>query len=147
MRRTERMRARRGERGTALAELAILLPILLFLSMVVFEGAAMIRTHQVLNNAAREGARFAVQPENQGNTGGLQQAVIDYAALNDVTLSAAQINVDQESSIPGPNGVLMSASVITVTRPYTLNVLPNIPGFNISNSVTLVGRAGFRNFY
>ncbi|HUR37732.1 MAG TPA: TadE/TadG family type IV pilus assembly protein [Terriglobales bacterium] len=147
MRRIESSRGRRGERGTALAELAIVLPLLLFTSMVVFEGAAMIRTHQILNNAAREGARFAVQPENQGNTGGLQQAVIDYAALNDVSITAAQVSVDQGGSIPGPNGILMSSSVVTVTRPYTLNILPNIPGFNISNSVTLVGRAGFRNFY
>jgi Flp pilus assembly protein TadG len=127
--------------------MALMLPLLLFFAIVVFEGGAMIRTHQILNNAAREGARFATQKENQGNTGGLQQVVVNYAALNNVTITAGEVAVDQGQSIPGPNGVLMSSSVVTVTHPYTLEILPNLPGSTISNTFNLVGRAEFRNFF
>lgn len=47
-------------KGTQVVELALVLPLLLFLSLAVSEGAYMIRAHQVLNNAAREGARLAI---------------------------------------------------------------------------------------
>jgi Flp pilus assembly protein TadG len=150
MRRTRRIsrRSRRGERGTAIVEFAIVLSLLLFFAIVVFEGAAMIRTHQVINNAAREGARFAVQ-KNYAISGPaeLQQAVVSYAALNDVTLQADEVTIDQDQAIPGPNGIYMNASRVTVSHPYPLVVLPKIPGFTIPTTVTLVGRAEFRNFF
>src|SRR5262245_6084163 len=139
MRRTRANRRQSRERGTQIAEMALVLPLLLFFAIVVFEGGAMIRTHQILNNAAREGARFATQKENQGNTAGLQQVVVNYAALNNVTITAGEVAVDQGQSIPGPNGVLMSSSVVTVTHPYTLEILPNLPGSPISNTYALVG--------
>jgi Flp pilus assembly protein TadG len=150
MRRIERspQRFRRDQRGTALLEFAIVLSLLLFFAIVVFEGAALIRTHQVINNAAREGARFAAQKSfaNSG-PGDLQQVVVNYAALNNVNITPAEVAVDQGQAIPGPNGVFISASRVTVTHPYPLVVLPNIPGFTIPTSVTLVGRAEFRNFF
>jgi Flp pilus assembly protein TadG len=145
MRRTRRKHPRYGERGTAIPEFAVVLPLLLFLGVVVFEGAAMIRTHQVLNNAAREGARFAVLEEMEPAQ--LQQVVVTYAALNDVEIEPAEVAVDQQQSIPGPDGALMSSSVVTVTHQYELEILPNIPGFSPTNSFTLVGRAEFRNFF
>ncbi|MFB3916598.1 MAG: TadE/TadG family type IV pilus assembly protein [Terriglobales bacterium] len=51
--------SRSKERGTQVAEFAVALPLLLFLVLLVTEGAGVIRAHQVLNNIAREGARFA----------------------------------------------------------------------------------------
>ena len=150
MRRTSspRLSPRRTERGTALVEFAIVLSLLLFFAVVVFEGAALIRTHQVINNAAREGARFAAQANfASSGPGDLQQVVVNYAALNDVTVAAGEVSVDQGQAIPGPNGVFISASRVTVTHPYPLAVLPNIPGFTIPTSITLVGRAEFRNFF
>ncbi len=44
---------RRAERGTQIAELAVVLPLLAFLAFIVSEGAGVVRTHQVINNAAR----------------------------------------------------------------------------------------------
>jgi Flp pilus assembly protein TadG len=141
-------RCRSGERGTALLEFAIVLSLLLFFAIVVFEGAALIRTHQVINNAAREGARFAVQKSYAiSGTADLKQAVVDYAALNNITIQPDEVTIEQDQAIPGPNGIFMSASRVTVSHPYPLVVLPNIPGFTIPNTVTLVGRAEFRNFF
>src|SRR5512141_472586 len=50
------------ERGTALLETAMTLPLLLLVSVGIFEFGRAYQTWQVLTNAAREGARVAVLP-------------------------------------------------------------------------------------
>ncbi len=52
-------RGRSGNGGQSLVELALALPVLLFLLIGVIEGGAMIRDHMTLGNAVREGARAA----------------------------------------------------------------------------------------
>lgn len=52
---------REKEKGTQIAELAIALPLLVFLCMAAIEGGSMLRVHQLLNNAAREGTRMAIE--------------------------------------------------------------------------------------
>jgi Flp pilus assembly protein TadG len=48
------------EKGTQLAELAVTLPLLVFLALGAIEGGSLLRVHQLLNNAAREGTRMAI---------------------------------------------------------------------------------------
>jgi Flp pilus assembly protein TadG len=55
------MRTRlRNERGAALLETAITVPIILLISVGIFEFGRAYQVQQVLTNAAREGARAAV---------------------------------------------------------------------------------------
>ena len=54
-----RMRLR-NERGNALIETAITVPIILLVAVGIFEFGRAYQTQQVLTNAAREGARVAV---------------------------------------------------------------------------------------
>src|SRR5438105_4755459 len=49
-------------RGTAILETALTLPLLLLVSVSIFEFGRAYQTWQVLTNAAREGARVAVVP-------------------------------------------------------------------------------------
>jgi Flp pilus assembly protein TadG len=142
-----RMRSRSPERGTALVELSIVMPLLLLLSLMVMEGGAMIRTHIVINNAAREAARFSSLEENAGNVAGIQQVAVSYAAMNGVTISAAEVTVTQTVAVPGLNGVLMTASEVTVQHPYTMLYVPRLPGSQVNAVTVLFGRAVFRNFY
>src|SRR5260370_29863718 len=51
-----------GEEGTAMLETALTLPLLLVVSVGIFEFGRAYQTWQVLTNAAREGARVAVLP-------------------------------------------------------------------------------------
>src|SRR6266487_5466174 len=51
-----------GEEGTAMLETALTLPLLLVVSVGIFEFGRAYQTWQVLTNAAREGARLAVMP-------------------------------------------------------------------------------------
>lgn len=148
MKRTKtRMRSLHPEQGTALVELAVVTPLLLLLSLMVMEGGAMIRTHVVVNNAAREGARFSSLEENAGNIAGIQQVVVSYAAMNGVSVSAAEVTVAQSVAVPGPNGVWMTASEVTVRHPYVLEYVPKLPGAQVGQVTVLFGRAVFRNFY
>ena len=50
----------RNERGAALVEAAMIMPMILLISVGIFEFGRAYQTWQVLTNAAREGARMAV---------------------------------------------------------------------------------------
>ncbi|HXT33635.1 MAG TPA: TadE family protein, partial [Vicinamibacterales bacterium] len=54
------MKRIRSEKGAALLEAAITVPIILLISVGIFEFGRAYQTWQVLTNAAREGARVAV---------------------------------------------------------------------------------------
>jgi len=54
------MKRLRSQRGNALIETAITLPILLLVSVSIFEFGRAYQTWEVMTNAAREGARIAV---------------------------------------------------------------------------------------
>ena len=58
------LRRARGHKGAALIEVALTLPLLLLVSVGIFEFGRAYQTWQVLTNAAREGARVAVLPDS-----------------------------------------------------------------------------------
>ena len=53
----------RGERGQAIVELALTLPLLLLVVLGVFDFGLMFQRYEIVTNAAREGARVAVLPD------------------------------------------------------------------------------------
>ena len=55
-----RTQLRKNERGAALLETAITIPLILLISVGIFEFGRAYQTAQVLTNAAREGARIAI---------------------------------------------------------------------------------------
>src|SRR5215208_1967088 len=57
---TMRTNLRKNQRGAALIETAVTLPLILLVSVGIFEFGRAYQTWQVLTNAAREGARVAV---------------------------------------------------------------------------------------
>jgi Flp pilus assembly protein TadG len=138
---------RRGQRGSLIVELAIALPLLAFMAIMVAEGAGLVRAHQVLNNAAREGARLATLPENFAVLADIQSAVASYAANNGIALEPANVTVDQNLLVPTASGVSMRASRVTVTYSYPLEYLAALPLATVPRSVTLTGAAEFRNQY
>jgi Flp pilus assembly protein TadG len=140
------IRRKQNERGVAMMEFALLLPFLVLIVMLVVEGSRMIRTHQVLNNAAREGARLSILPENKGNKADIVTEVVNYANLNGVTISSTDVTINQAATINN-GGVLMSASTVTVTHSYAMNYVSVFAWLGVPSSYTLQGSAEFRNFY
>ena len=71
----------RGERGAELIEMAIVLPILLFIVAGILDFGFMFQRYETLTNAAREGARLATLPSYSDDAGDLaviKQRVRDY---------------------------------------------------------------------
>jgi Flp pilus assembly protein TadG len=140
-------RDRRRERGAQIVELALVLPLLSFLVLAIAEGGNFVRLHQVLNNAAREGARLSSLQENYGKVSAIQQQVVAYASNNGVSLPPGNVTVNQNATAVLPNGKVISASTVTVTYSYPLKWVPKIPGFAMPNSVALSGAAEFENLF
>ncbi len=161
---------RRGERGTQIAEFALVLPLLVFLVLVVTEGAAFVRVHQIVNNAAREGARIASLPENDPatyGTGAIVNAVNYYAFCNGVDLTgnngnglaacAGSVPPMKTCAQPGvtvaPQAVVDAGGIttdlykVTVRCGYTLTYLPKLQWVNVPNTINLTGSAAFRKLY
>jgi hypothetical protein len=138
-------------RGTVLVELAFALPILALVFLITIDLGLAMREHQLLQNAAREGARFSclpwyrISPTNPGITEDIiKQHVIDYCQQEGITVNAVDIFVDQDYRYElAPGGPLVVGSLVEVRSTHRMLILgaPILPNGNIS----LSGRAVFQN--
>ena len=154
-----RAKQRQAEQGTQVAELAMVLPLLLFLGLAVTEGASFVRAHQMLNNAAREGAKFSSLQQISNPAPPIQGVVDTYlksASGNRLCVSAtgcsvtsplAVVTVNQCTTITMPVPPNKWASRVDVSYAYQLQYLPRLPWFSFPGTVNLRGRAEFVNFY
>lgn len=131
-----------------LVEMALALPLLALIFLGIIDLGLIVREYQVLQNAAREGARYSAQPENQIviNTDpvktqlAIQQFVVSYAAEEKITINLADVTVNQVYPVPGGCG-----SEVTVT--YTRSTLL-LGGLILPKSAfRLTGRSVFYNLY
>ena len=142
-------KGRKGERGSALIEAALTLPLLLLVSVGIFEFGRVFQTWQVLTNAAREGARMAVVPGMASSD--VETRVRQY--LQDGQLggyAGATIVVDRTASISIGAGGTASTSVVTVNYPFNFMVLNPVARLVASSStlgapVTISAAAEMRN--
>lgn len=63
--------------GQALAEMVLVTPVLLLLVFGIIEFGLAFRTHQIVTNSAREGARVAVLPSTDGDNQVVEDVVRD----------------------------------------------------------------------
>lgn len=154
-----------GNRGSITVELALILPFLVFMFAGITDLGLVIREHQVVQNGAREGARFSALPHNRINlrpvdcndcVGGcnqpgcktqsqieaeIKQRVIDYLANENITVTAGDVTVDQNYQIAvGAITVFASQVSVAYNRNLLIGVVPGIP-----SSLTMQGSAVFVN--
>ena len=137
-----------GQRGQALIETALTLPIVLVISISIFEFGRALQVWQLLTNAAREGARVAVLPgATQAAT---KQRVLDYMAAGGLQGRALnQINVVNNAQIIMA-GNPVSASQITISYPFNFMLLNPIMqlivrGSRVGAPITMTASALMRN--
>jgi Flp pilus assembly protein TadG len=130
-------------------ETAIVLPILLLVSVSIFEIGRAYQTAQVLTNAAREGARVAVMPGTK--VADVQQLVKDYLKNGQLGgYASATVTVDQNMVLPIGTGNA-SASQVVVSYPFSFMVLNPVAKLVVKDSTTggsgivLSGKAEMRN--
>ena len=88
------MNAKRGIHGQGLLEFALVLPMLIFLMVAFIELARIIYFYSALNNAVREGARYAIVHQfasSTARTTEVRQTVAQYAVA--LSLNPADISI------------------------------------------------------
>ena len=141
------MRTRiRNERGAALLETAITIPIILLISVGIFEFGRAYQTWQVLTNAAREGARIAII---SGTTDAqVRDAVTNYMTGGRLTgVASATITVQRNVPVAGWTS---GGSSITVNYPFSFIVLNGVarlvnPSSTAGQPLTMQSVALMRN--
>ena len=112
------MKRMRSEKGNALLEAAVTVPIILLISVGIFEFGRAYQTQQVLTNAAREGARMAVI---EGTTDAdIRTRVNDY-------LRGGGLKTLGDANIPIARAVRLTpsstASTVGINYPFEFMVL------------------------
>ena len=137
-----------GARGAAIIETALTLPLILLVSVGIFEFGRVFETWQVMVNAAREGARVAVLPNpTAGAADARVRSYLELGALTydnsvGVTITPVQVSLGAAGNA--------SASRVTVTYPFSFMVLQPVARLVVGNStaggaITLTASATMRN--
>jgi len=146
--RTDLFRRLKSERGNAILETAMTLPLVLLVSVSTFEFGRAYQTWQVLTNAAREGARVAVLPNPVA--GAPEARVRQYMTSGQLPNAAsATVIVDQTATVSYGAGTA-SASIVTVNYPFQFMVLQPVarlvvPGATMGAPITMTASAEMRN--
>jgi Flp pilus assembly protein TadG len=144
-----------GERGVTVLESLLFIIAFFMLVLGVIELGRFLSMRQVLTNAAREGARFAIAPITQTNTLPNESEVVakvnvflNAAAVTGATVTtmcpvgAAETCTSYDASMSVTTGLVTTQyTKVTVTKPY--NVV-TAPGFFNALTVTLKGEAMMR---
>ena len=138
-----------SERGTAILETALTLPLLLLVTVGIFEFGRGYQTWQVLTNAAREGARVAVLP---GALAGAPEARVRAYLVSGQLPNAASatISVDPNVVVSIGGAGTAKASLVTVNYPFQFVVLQPVARLLVSGAtygapVTMTASAQMRN--
>jgi Flp pilus assembly protein TadG len=108
----------RSERGAALVEAAMIMPMILLISVGIFEFGRAYQTSQVLTNAAREGARLAVL---EGRTDADVRARVNKYVTDGGLISLIDANIQVNRTVPLTGTA--TASSVTITYPFEFMVL------------------------
>ena len=120
----------KNQRGAALIETAITIPIVLLVCVAIFEFGRAYQTFQVLTNAAREGARASIIVANSDQQ--VTDTVRAYLTSGRLTDAASAVIVVNRAE---PMGVA-SASRVTVSYPFNFIVLNPVAKLVVKTSTT-----------
>jgi Flp pilus assembly protein TadG len=122
-----------NQKGQALVELAIILPLLVLLVFGVFEFGRVMYIKNTLNYAARLGARYASTSSTYSSV-----SIQSYVTSNVPTLTGLSVSVNP-STAPSVHGT--TPVTVTITKSFT-TVVPNLPPFStLLNRISLSGQA------
>ena len=119
------------EEGASLVEFAILAPLFVVLLFGLVEFGLAMYSKGMITNASREGARFGVVYATPRKTDGeITSKVQEY-------LATAGFQDDVNINVTGAQGTSGAPLTVSVTYPYTFQVLPNfVSGFTGAMNLT-----------
>jgi Flp pilus assembly protein TadG len=146
----------KSQKGTAVVEFAVILPLLLLIVFGIVEFGLIFYNQAILTNASREGARRAIVYRTDGSNNRIysgtaiedavnQYLYTDYPETNNlrlVTFGADNLVIDPD----GADGdqLISQGDYILVTVQYDYNflLLPSFAG--LPESITLTGKTSMR---
>ena len=139
----------KSERGAALLEAAITLPMLLLVAVGIFEFGRAYQTWQILTNAAREGARMAVLPDADARHRRDPRPRIHGGGTTAANTGPPTVDVNRSASIT-VNGAAVSASQVSIDYPFSFIVLQPVarlvaPTTSLGGAVVMHAQALMRN--
>ena len=141
-------RRHKSERGAAMLEMALTLPLLLLVCVGILEFGRAYQTWQVLTNAVREGARVAVLPD--ATELGVEGRVKNYLKAGRLSnWEDAEVDWDPNATID-IGATTATASVVTVDYPFKFMVLSGVAklvasGSTVGGDLTMSASAEMRN--
>lgn len=124
--RREHPRGGSGRRAAATAELAIVLPLLVFVMVITCDFARLYYHYTTITNCARNGALWASDPTTSAKS---QYTTVQQAALADAS------NLSPQPTVTSSNGTDANGnSNVSVTVTYPFQMVTTYLGFS---SVTL----------
>lgn len=131
------------EEGAVLVEMAFAIPILALILICIIDLGLIVREYQLIQNAAREGARYSSVQTNRiydnrtpcATLDSIKQFVVAYAAEENIAINAADVTVSQVSAD--------STVTVTYARPLLFRGSPFLP----LGSITLRASSVFHNLY
>ena len=142
------LRRARSQKGAALIEVALTLPLLLLVSVGIFEFGRAYQTWQVLTNAAREGARMAVLPDSTDDA--VEERARSYMQSGQLPeFDDAEIDITHDNDID-TGGTMATASQVTISYPFSFIVLQPVaslvvPGTSLGSPIIMAASAMMRN--
>jgi len=139
-------KARHGEKGAELVEMAFVLLIFLVLMIGVFQFGRAYNIYQNITNAAREGARFAVAPQRGGTTNypnntEVSNVINSFMQSSNLDPTSATINIQLNSQDIDPactpcvaNAGCACGTRVSITYPFSFLFYG---GINISTTVLM----------
>ena len=114
----------RNQKGAALVEFAIVLPLLLVLVFGMIEFSIMFYDKAVITNASREGARAGIVYDfpDRISTGDIETIVGNYCSGRLITFGSTN---QETTTVSGPCTNAGDTITVSVTYPYDFLVLPN----------------------
>jgi Flp pilus assembly protein TadG len=128
---------RKNRRGAAVVEFAIVAPVFFLLVFGMIEYGRMVMVQQILTNASREGARYAVILDSNDTTA-VQAKVTDY-------LQSASINGSPTVTVDWPAGGSGSNQPVTVSVSIPFGQVSWLPSpMFVSSTLTLTATSVMR---
>jgi Flp pilus assembly protein TadG len=139
-----RKRLLKNERGAALLEAAVTIPIILLISVGIFEFGRAFQTWQVLTNAAREGARIAIFSGTTDDQ--IKSTVQKYLAVGGLSkYDPSMVAIARDTALGSSTG-----SQVTINYPFDFMVLNPVAKLvakdsKVGESLTMSAVAIMRN--
>ena len=131
-------RTLRNQRGQAVTEFAVILPVLLLVLLGIYQFGVVFNNYIQVTAAAREGARKAAVSRASGSCATVQGLAITAARSAAPGLTQSKMNVTVTATCTNNAYTPGTDTTVNVTYPYAVSILGKVVASgNLSSSTTM----------